>query len=372
MLCVCGLLPWTLPARAEEPPPPKVRRTYGERAHLSGSTSATAEPEAKSTARIPKSQIPGGVSSPVGDFESARAPALPMPVHDPAAERGEKNGKPWSMLDETSETKPSGWGWLADEIKRSAAESPNPARKNGEEPLEEDGERADPENWNSPFQAEDEPDALARPEMKSATPPMTEEEMVQARLKEFDTDTNPGWRPVGVEQDGADWPSAVEAKNDPRDRTALAGMAFQAPEAVQNPIRQNAPDVDALTRSSASPDFLQNINRLPTVDPNARPGESVRAAEDLSVLPTFNARPTSSSLGSLTEATPSAGAGGVSFGLPASLPALGGLSAVDVPPTLGSAAPLAPALGLPSQAASTPSMGVMGSEMEARPKTLPW
>lgn len=371
-LLLVGVTPSTIEvACAEDLPPPKVRRTYGERANLSGTTTGPAEPASKSKVRIPEQQIPGGSSALVDELSGDAATPLPPP-REANLPRTDKKDKLWSMKEEAPEAKPSGWGWLADDILRAtqntATESMvrNRWDDDGENDLDRDGQ----EDGTAKSDADGEKSAADQSPQSTYTRPQTEEELVKARLNEFRSESNPGWQPVGADQDQNRWPSTADVQDDPRDRTALAGMSFVAPEVVREATRQSSPDVDALTRSSASPDYLQNLNRLSEVNPQAGDRSAAGNSEALSVLPSYDQRSRGSEVGALNaDAT---GSGSLSYGLPAVGPSFGGLSAVEVPPTLGSAAPLAPALTLPSQADSTPTMGVMGSEMEARPKTLPW
>ncbi len=358
-------------ACAEDLPPPKVRRSYGERANLSGTTTGTAQPESPSKVRIPEQQIPGGSSALVDELSSGSAAPVP-PTHEANLPRTDKKDKLWSMKDEAPEPKSSGWGWLADDIMRSTQNTTTESmvRDRWDDDLANDSYRDGQEDGSAKSDTEREQAAADPSPQSTYTRPQTEEEMVKAKLNEFRSESNPGWQPVGADQDHNRWPSTADVQDDPRDRTALSGMAFVAPETVREASRQSSPDVDDLTRSSASPDYLQNLNRLSEVsEPSISRGSAGNAAE-LSVLPSYNLRSSGTDVGALNAG--GTGSGNFSFGLPSAAPSFGGLGAVDVPPTLGSAAPLAPALTLPSQAASTPTMGVMGSEMEARPKTLPW
>lgn len=341
-------------ARAEEAPPPKVRRSYGERVKLHETKPSEAKPDEKANVRLPPGTAPAGGDRLADQLTPNSMPAM-LPSHPKPA--GEDKEKPWSSLDKPEAAKPSGWGWLADDILRMTQTTATETRVEGQD---EDKEEAWPDR-----NAETGSTAGS-----AATQPVDEEALIKARMQEDPgASANPGWQPVESRRDTTGWTPAAEDL-DQRARSAAAGMAegpafladsalpklsdlsptaFRAAELTPTPVAAGSEDLAARA--------LQNRSLFTPGETagEARFGRSDRAT----TLEPSPFTPAASSVGGF----PAPAAPGTFFG---------SMSAVDIQPTLSIPAPVSPALELPSAAPSTPSLGGMGSEMDTRPKTLPW
>lgn len=347
------------------PPPPKVRRVYSGRTTLVDPKAQPAQPVSASSLRIPLAPAPGGSSMDalLKDSGPASLPVtLPAPNRPPTTREEDRKIKTWEPPDDTGESKPSGWGWLADDLMRTLQVTSSEDRVRGEESARPDPfsrEEAD-ERMPRPDESEDgQPAAEVRP-VDGQSAAMTEEELVRAKLNEVSSSTAPeGWRPIGLALEDRGWNPAGGAAGD-RDRYAeeaadRSRSAYEAP-ALEDPTRRwSAPGDNLSGLAAASEARSDNADR------------GVFKASGSSSLGAFEPSRGSSLF---DPATPSLGGGSSGLGFSTPTPVFGSMSAVDIQPSLSVGSSLAPALSLPSS--STPSLGGMGTEMEARPKTLPW
>ena len=349
------------------PPPPKVRRVYSSRTTLVDPKAQPTQPASSSSVRIPLAPAPGGSSMDALLKDSGPAPlpaTLPAPNRPPTTREEERKLKSWETPDDTGEPKPSGWGWLADDLMRTLQVTSSEDRvqdNNSERPDPFSREEAD-ERMPRPDEREDgQPTAEVRP-VDGQSAAMTEEELVRAKLNEVSSSTAPeGWRPIGMDTDDRGWKPAGGAAGD-RDRYA-AEAADRSRSAYESPALE-----DPSRRWSAPGDNLSGLAAASEARSESSDGGMFKAP----VSSSLGAFDRSSARGSslFDPSTPSLGGGSSGLGFSSPTPVFGSMSAVDIQPSLSVGSSLAPALTLPSS--STPSLGGMGTEMEARPKTLPW
>lgn len=346
--------------RAEDPPPPKVRRTYGERVNLQAAPSSQAQPpENQSKVRLPAPTIPGGGSDNLVDQLSPNA--MPAMLPPPPSRPDEGKDKPWSMLDKDVEGKSSGWGWLADEVMKSGQPTTMPQQ------VQTEG--ADKHPWGLAQEAEEQQEQAA-PEKVGQ---VDEESLVKSQMEALGKDAA-GWKPVEARPEQNTMWSPAGTDSEPRNpRPDERNEDFSAPETpamgastlLDLPALPGGRDFGSSPLAVPGPNDRDELRRDRSLFT-----PSLSGTESSYTLPGLNPRSSTPESSLFTPASSPSGGGSSVPGYAA--PSFGSMSAVDIPPALSVPAPVSPALELPSAAASTPSLGSMGSEMEARPKTLPW
>lgn len=365
--CWSAALPFGWAEEEAAPPPPKVRRVYSGRTTLVDPQAQPAQPVASTSVRIPQASAPGGSSMETLLKDSGPAPVpttLPAPNRPPTTREEERKMKSWESPNEGDEPRSSGWGWLADDLMRTLQVTSAEDRVQGGEVDRLDPfsrEEAD-ERMPRPDESEDgQPTTELRP-VDGQSAAMTEEELVRAKLNQVSSSTAPeGWRPIGMDTDDRGWNPAGGAAGD-RDR-------YAAEAADRSRSAYEAPSLEDPTRRWAAPgDNLSGLAAAPEARSDRSDGGMFKATASSSLGAFDRSSARGSSL--FDPATPSLGGGSSGLGFSTPTPVFGSMSAVDIQPSLSVGSSLAPALSLPSS--STPSLGGMGSEMEARPKTLPW
>lgn len=364
---------WAEEADTEpDPPPPKTRRIYSERATLYDPKASPSKSDSTTTIRIPMPTAPvdsgGGL---MDDLGTSPMPAMaPAPNRPPPTREDDKKNRNWSAPSPEKPDASSGWGWLADDLMRTLQATSAQDRVDGRDEMTRDPFARDQDEEAGRRETEQDaasPSALERTDDRPSST-LTEEEMVQAKLKEMSSESAPeGWRPVGMDNDDRGWnPAGVTGE-----RERSGGMADQIRTAYEAPVLE-----DPTRRWSGPGENLarvepESVAREPRRDASLFRAPSEPGTFSASALGRASRTETRST--SLFDAPSTApGAGSSGFGFSAPSPVFGSMSAVDIQPSLGSGSSLAPALPVSSSSATTPSLGGMGSEMESRPKTLPW
>ncbi len=335
---------------AEDRPPPKVVRPYGERV-----TFHTPEAPEKPPVEDPKqdeepSTIPTEFEKPLDLQIPTTRP--PKPIKKGPDREAPARGA--SIRDD----KGSGWGWLADEVQR---QPPNNATSYSE---------ADPEMPDDGLSPEHD-GGLTNVWSREDTAPLNELGGEGSSNVLFMSSPvavlrdNPGWRPLETES-----LSMADSERKPRapGEASDFGSELIASESPFSPVDPWRTTQDDATRAG-------NAWDRPTAKEDARRSAFFREDEsvpsDYGALPGL-ARPDESSRANLFS-DPGAGSAGGSFGGLPSASTFGSLGSVVSQPSLSTPAALSPSLALPSQMSTErPSLNEMGTEGQSRPKALPW
>ena len=367
-------------ARGEEPPPPKMRRSYGDRVTLYQAPAQAPDPKAEDKAepaasiRIPDSHIDMGPPSTLMDeLAPSTTPDNVLPPRDNRPRDRGRDEKPWSLQKEEPANKPTGWGWLADEIMKtsqptsqeSSADARYPGLRNPFEDPEVDPYASSQGDADAPNQGqaqERKPDGREnqRTSDESGTPVV---------------DTGVSWKPVGLDDRRESWDRPESADRDAGTGLAtdsLSGLSFAVPNLLQTDRNQTDEEADRQRRDPAARELASPTDRRAMDQDRSLFRSTASEGDSPSGLSGMGLRPTSVGNGLFTPVGTAASQPVDAFGSLSAAPSFGSMSAVDIQPSLGAPAPVSPALSLPSQAPATPSLGGMGRELDNLPKTMPW
>lgn len=353
-----------------------MRRSYGERVTLHQAPAPAPAPKAEEKAepaasiRIPESPIDLGSSSSLPDQLAPTAP--PVNVTPPRDNRN-RDDKPWSLQKEEPANKPTGWGWLADEIMKTSAPTAQESKVEARYPGLGDPFAESEVDPYADLQGEDNDSGRESPKETSSDrreTPRTKEESAAPVVA-----TETSWKPVGLDARRESWdqPASPEREGATGLATdALSGLSFAIPNLLngeqgrsdeENDNQRRDPDARALA-SPADRRILDQERSLFRPTSVERDSSSEWAGSSL--------RPTSAGSGLFAPVGASAGQAENVFGGLSPAPSFGAISAMEIQPSLSVPAPVTPSITLPSQAPTTPSLGGMGRELDNLPKTMPW
>ncbi len=364
-------------AWAQEPPAPKVRRIYNARVNLQQPATAPVLPQEQE-------EVAGQASAGLEAAAPEAAPVVPaalgperLPATLPATprenlsrEKDQDDLDPRSILGSAPADKPSGWGWLADEVLKSSALTSGTHRTASADSGEEDPWSPSGESSSGSTASSREKDLDE--ERWSATENRGAREEAG---RDPERPSEVAWRPLGWEDKrGVADPSLSMPEETGRGPVTggLTGFTYDAPAQSLS----ERPLVDAYVEEAVRAEAMRPASRGEAGRMADGPGsfldsrERFGSASGLAPLG-HDSRPEP---GLFAPAAPSLGPAWPSStpGLSAPAPVFGSLQAVELQPSLAVPAPVTPALTMPSPAPSSPTLGGMGSETEARPRTLPW
>lgn len=366
-------------ARGEEPPPPKIRRSYGDRVTLYQAPAQTPDPKAEEKAepaasvRIPDSPIDMSPASTLPDqLAPATTPDNVLPPRDNRPRDRGRDEKPWSLQKEEPANKPTGWGWLADEIMKTSQPTSQESSADARYP-----------GLRNPF-ADPEVDPYASSQRDDTTSDQgqTQERTSDGRENQPPAEeagapvVNPGagWKPVGMDDRREAWDRSAPVDRDAGTGLAtdsLSGLSFAAPNLLQTDPNR-ADEEDDRRREPGARELASPADRRALEQDRSLFRSTAAEGDSPAGLSGLGLRPTSMGNGLFTPVGTSASSPADPFGGLSPTPSFGTMSAVDIQPSLSAPAPVSPALSLPSQAPATPSLGGMGRELDNLPKTMPW
>ena len=355
-------LPGARVARGEDLPPPPMRRAYGGRVNLYQGEPTNREPKRLSADQLKESTLPKESAAPFADTPINLDIPRTGPPGDPAR-RGEREREPKSWLNPKAEpeAKPSGWGWLADEINKS------PTTLDVEEdPFSDLEDREDPN--------QDKPDAAARDKKKD--PEALGSLRAERGDKVRESAGEEGWRPVQLEDEEGEQRrlevAEEEGKGTGFNPDRATGFTFKAPDLVDvDANRLRGTEVDRTGREGSG----EAVPGQPGGPQDTAPRSLFRPVDIPAERSLYTPAPDPYTPSAGRLATPSLsgsdGGGGNQWSPAGSTPSFSSLGAVQMSPSLSQPAPISSALTLPSQPPA-PSVGGMGRDLDVRPKTLPW
>jgi hypothetical protein len=362
---------------AEDPPPPKMQRNYEGRVNLSQpSASEPAAPREKPKPNLPEVE---GIPPPTQDPLARPVTRSPLIAPGPSQRALELDRAQRGVGAKEDQT--TGWGWLADELAKSAQATNLEVQVDAEADEvdaqfsgKEDG--LEHENMVEEFTF----DRMAVTNLRGWTSGADQRKPVLMGLAGSTLDDNPGWLPVAADSAGPSdrgWNAAARQEPDVEqwDSTNQAGLSFEAPDPLGqlDRAREDAADQaqreQVLQRSQAS-----NEQRIEPAGRSLFPRSEEAVSSAQANMPGASFRGQDAGAGFY--ATPSAALNS-SIGLPGPEPSstsFGSLGAMPLQPSLSTPTSLAPSMSLPSQSSGTLSLGGMGTGNEGpvRTKTLPW
>ena len=360
-------LPGARVARGEDLPPPPMRRAYEGRVNLYQGEPTNREPKRLSADQLKESTLPKESAAPFADTPINLDIPRTGPPGDPAR-RGEREREPKSWLNPKAEpeAKPSGWGWLADEINKSPTTLDVEA-----DPFSD----ADPEDNPDPGQDpdKDEPDNTRE---KKKAPEVWGAGRSGRGEQSLETTSEVGWRPVQLDDEEGEQRrievAEEEGKGTGFNPDRATGFTFKAPDLVDvDANRLRGTEVDRTGREWSG----EAVPGQPGGPQDTAPRSLFRPVDIPAERSLYTPAPDPYTPSAGRLATPSLsgsdGGGGNQWSPAGSTPSFSSLGAVQMSPSLSQPAPISSALTLPSQPPA-PSVGGMGRDLDVRPKTLPW